>query len=104
MPFSVAKTRYLKSGSNGLVAIHLSHDFESARKSRGLTNCAEVFLSAGVQCVLVGLDDLADQILQKCREWLIDAIEHTEGARREIMAFSSFPCCASARRPRSREC
>jgi hypothetical protein len=35
-------------------------------------------LNLGAECVLVGLDDLADQVLQKARTWLTAAIELPE--------------------------
>jgi hypothetical protein len=76
--FSVARTRRHMSGPYGMVTSHLAHDFESEKQLKCLANCAESFLSTGVQCVLVGLDEQADQVIQKSRDWFTTAIELPE--------------------------
>jgi hypothetical protein len=62
----------------GGAALSLSYDFESSKRRNGLTSCGWSFLKLGAQCVLAGLDDLADQVLQKTRTWLTAAIELPE--------------------------
>jgi hypothetical protein len=76
--FSVAESRRLLTGPDGLALLRLSYDFERAKRRHALTSCAWSFLNSGAECILAGLDDLADQVLQKARTWLTAAIELPE--------------------------
>jgi hypothetical protein len=79
--FSVERSRDRLAGPMGAVAFTLKRNLREVQRSNGVTSSASTFLAKGVECVLVGLDDLADKVLEKTRTWLRAAIDSSEVPR-----------------------
>jgi hypothetical protein len=79
--FSVEQSRNRLTGPAGAVASTLKRSLREVQRSNGVTSSAQIFLARGVECVLVGLDGLADKVLRKTRTWLRAAIKSSEVPR-----------------------
>jgi hypothetical protein len=75
--FDPIKTREHLLASYG-VAMNLTAEFDPIQKDRSLTGYGEAMINQGIECLLVGLDDLGYQVLERGVRWLSIANEERE--------------------------
>src|SRR5487761_1756780 len=96
--FDIEKTRSQLLGGVGF-NWELASDFERARGKRALTRWASGFLGRAIECLLVGFDEPAYNLLEKAREWLLAAIAEKEAPRLftleeiEPLRYEDFALC-----------
>ena len=78
--FVPAATRAHLLASYG-IAMNLDADFDQIRNDRSLTGYGEAMISQGIECLLVGLDDAGNQVLERGVQWLTVANEEKEMPR-----------------------
>jgi hypothetical protein len=75
--FDPAHERRLLDGDVGY-RLNLGSDFGKSKSVGGLASSAHANLNTAVQCLLVGYDDVAEQLLKRACDWLTVAINEQE--------------------------